>query len=213
MVERVARLLLHERLGIEGDAEAGVEEHIQVVGTITNSNHLLGHQPTRLAQRLDEVALALAVDDGADDTASELAVLHLQLIGEGVVHAKVGFDLVGNLLEATRDDGELEAEALEHLRHGTEVVAWSRDGVQQCRGLAMPCLECGEERKGGGAQYVRHKCEAQTSGMELRLAWMRAWLASHLDEALGAWRECDLVLVHLLENTLRKPLEMLAPHT
>merc|ERR1719199_2403851 len=110
----MVRLLLDDWLSVEGDAKARVQEHVEVVRAVAHSDHLLAHKALRLTEALDEIALALPVDDRADDIAGQLVVDDLEHVGEGVVHTEVGLHLVGDLLEAARDNRELEAEALEH---------------------------------------------------------------------------------------------------
>ena len=105
--------LLDQRLGTEGDAEPGEAEHRQVVGSITHGDGLLQAQSFLLRQLAQQIGLALGIDDRLDRHAGDLAVFDLQLVGEYVVDAQLGLQLLGEIAEAAGEDRRLVAQALE----------------------------------------------------------------------------------------------------
>lgn len=111
--DRLFGRLLDQRLGPERHAQAGDRQHRQVVGAIADGNGLLHLQAFFARQLTQQVSLALGVDDRLDRHAGHLAIHHFQLVGEHVVDAQLGLQLLGKVGEATGEDGGLVTQALE----------------------------------------------------------------------------------------------------
>ena len=110
--------LPHDRLGVEGDAEPGAGEHVEVVGAVADGHGLGEGHAGGDGERSRASALPAPVDDRADEPAGEAAVDDLERVGRGVVEAEVGGQGVGDLGEAAGDDGDLVVEPLEGADQG-----------------------------------------------------------------------------------------------
>ena len=116
--DRLLGRLAHQRLGAEGYTEAGDSEHRQVVGTVADGNGLLHLQTFLACQLSEQVGFALRIDDRLDRHARALAVDHFQFVGEHVVDTQLGLQLLGEVGEATGEDGGLVTQALEFGEQG-----------------------------------------------------------------------------------------------
>ena len=106
MLDPRARHRRHRRLGPEGDAEAGLLQHGEVVGAVTDRQRLPGAKPQRVAQGLEHGALAGAAEDRSAQGAGEPSPGDLQRVGVVVVGAEPVGDVGGEHGEAARRDGD-----------------------------------------------------------------------------------------------------------
>ena len=85
-VERAARLRAHHGLGAEGDREPGLGHHLQVVRAVADGDASGLSPPSSSCSTCAELRrLGIGVDDVADQRAGELAVLHLEHVGDRVI--------------------------------------------------------------------------------------------------------------------------------
>src|SRR5262249_16266881 len=96
-VDRRVRRLLHEGLGVGGDAGAGDLQHVEVVGTVADGDHGLEGYADLRGEEAQRVGLAGAVDHGADDAPGDRVVDDLQLVGPCEMDAQIGGQPVGDL--------------------------------------------------------------------------------------------------------------------
>src|SRR5882724_11829420 len=99
-----------ERLGVEGDAEAGGGEHGEIISAVADGDRLLERDVFLRGDFLEELRLALGVDDLALDLAGQDAALDLQVVGADVVDAELLLQVQAEEGEAAGDDGGLVAE-------------------------------------------------------------------------------------------------------
>ena len=93
---------------MEGDAEAGLADHRQVVGTVTDSDGLCKVHLLYLCDELQQFGLSVAVNYFADIAAGQFAVVvNLQLVGIDVVDAVAALQVLAEVGEATAEDGNL----------------------------------------------------------------------------------------------------------
>ena len=81
-------VFLDQRLGAEGDAQAGGAQHGQVVGAVAHGDHLLQVDAFSGGDLPQQLRLALAVDDRLRHLAGDFAVDDLQGVGVDVVDAQ-----------------------------------------------------------------------------------------------------------------------------
>ncbi len=82
------RILFDQRFGAKGNAQAGFTEHGQVVGAVTYGDDLFQADAFLGRNVFQQVGFALAVDDLADNPASDLAILDFQFVGMDVINAQ-----------------------------------------------------------------------------------------------------------------------------
>ncbi|CAI8736232.1 NAD-specific glutamate dehydrogenase [Pseudomonas sp. IT-194MI4] len=138
--------------GAERYAQPGNRQHRQVVGTVTDGNSLLQTQTFFMRQLTQQIRLALCIDNRLDRHAGDLAIDHFQFVGEHIVDAQLGLQLLGEVSEAARQNRGLVAQALEFGEQGFGALGQaqgSTDGVQHAdvqplqQGQAL--LEAGAE--------------------------------------------------------------------
>ena len=118
LVERRVRLLAHERLGVEGDAETRGVQHVEVVGAVADRDGLLERDAVLRGEPRQRAGLAGAVDDLPDQAAGEPAVDDLEGVGRREVQPERLGQRVGDLGEPAADDAAAEAQPLQGADQG-----------------------------------------------------------------------------------------------
>src|SRR5205823_12359991 len=72
-------------LGVAGDPEPRLLQHVEIVRAVADGDHLLERNPFARRQLLEELRLALRIDDLPDDPTGEPAVFDLERVAPGVV--------------------------------------------------------------------------------------------------------------------------------
>ena len=105
-----------------------------------------------MGQFLQQIRLALRIDNRLDRHAGHLAIYHFQLVGEHVVDTQLGLQLLGEVGEAARQDRGLVTQALEFGEQGFGTFSQaqrSADGIQHAYVQALEqrqaLLEAGTE--------------------------------------------------------------------
>ena len=81
---------LHARLGVEGNAQSGLGDHRQVVGSVAHGDRLREVDFLYLCDELEQFCFALAVDYVTDIMSGEFPVFaYLQLVGIDIVDAEL----------------------------------------------------------------------------------------------------------------------------
>ena len=78
----------------------------RVVGAVADGDDLVEQHALGLGDRLEQLGLALGVDDRPDDAAGELAARDLEVVRVGVVDAQPALERLGGAREAAADDGD-----------------------------------------------------------------------------------------------------------
>ena len=81
-------VLFDQWFGAKGNAQAGFAEHGQVVGAVSYGDYLFQADAFLGRNVFQQVGLALAVDDLADNPAGDLAILDFQLVGMDLINAQ-----------------------------------------------------------------------------------------------------------------------------
>ena len=114
------------RLGMEGNAQTGLRNHGEVVGTIAHGNGLCEVHFLNLCYELQQFGLSVAVDNLTDIMASQLAVLaNLQFVGIDIVDTILTLQVFAEIGESTREDGYLVAAGFEYIHEPVDTL---RDG-------------------------------------------------------------------------------------
>ena len=99
---------------MEGNTQTSLSDHRQVVGTISHSNRLGEVHLLHLCDELQQLCLAVPIDDLADIAARQLAILtDLQFIGIHIVYAIATLQIFSEISKTTRKDGNLIATGLQ----------------------------------------------------------------------------------------------------
>mmetsp|Transcript_6005 Transcript_6005/g.15284 ORF Transcript_6005/g.15284 Transcript_6005/m.15284 type:complete len:345 (-) Transcript_6005:403-1437(-) len=107
-------LLLDLGLSVEGHPEPRELEHRDIVGAVSHSNHLLQAEALLLGDGLQELCLAIAVDDFAAHLPSKLPLaVERKLVGMNIIHTEDLLELLGEVGEAARQDPDLVPQPLE----------------------------------------------------------------------------------------------------
>ena len=69
MVDARIRRLRHFRLGVKGDAETRLAQHVKIIGAVADRQRRVLRQPSRRAQFDERRALGFASQDRRDDRA------------------------------------------------------------------------------------------------------------------------------------------------
>ncbi len=85
---------------MEGNAETSGIHHRDVVGPVPGGDDLVRRKAQRITDTHEVRRLGLAVDDGADHAAGEVAVDDFQLVREGMVEAQTRLQALGEVGEA-----------------------------------------------------------------------------------------------------------------
>ena len=85
-----------DRLGVEGDAQAGAGQHVEVVRAVADRDRLSHRDACLRGEALERRGLAGPVDDRADQLAGEPAVDDLEGVRGGVVDTEIGHELVSD---------------------------------------------------------------------------------------------------------------------
>ena len=97
---------------MESDAQSGLRDHRQVVGTVAHGNGLGEIDFLNLGDELQQFGLAMAVDNLSDVASRQLAVVaNLQFIGIDIVDAVLALQVLAEIGEAATEDGNLIASA------------------------------------------------------------------------------------------------------
>ncbi len=111
--ERGVRRLAHDRLGVEGDAEPGGGQHVDVVGPVAHRDGPRQGHAGRLGERASAAALPARSTIGPSQFARDDARLDGQHVGGEVIDAEIRHQRPDHLGEAAAHDGELVTEPLQ----------------------------------------------------------------------------------------------------
>ena len=110
---------------MEGDAESGLSEHLQVVGAIAHGNSLCEMHPFHLCNEPEQFCLSVAVDNLAYVSSRELAVVtHLQFVGIHIVYAVLALQELAEIGKSSAEYGNLIPAS---LQNGHQPVHTLRD--------------------------------------------------------------------------------------
>ena len=109
VVEACVSDLLKARLGLVRDAEASGLQHVDVIGSVADSNCLGNVDPKDVGHILENLGLSCAIDDGPGDFACQPAVDDLKFIGEAKVELKAVLQHLNEEIETTADESDFHA--------------------------------------------------------------------------------------------------------
>ena len=94
-----------------------------------------------MGQFLEQVGLALGVDNRLHRDASHFAIHHFQLVGEYIVNAQLGLQLLGEVREAAGQDGGLVAQSLEFGEQGFGAFSQAQRRADRVQHAHVQALE------------------------------------------------------------------------
>lgn len=109
MGDAVMRRLPHGGLGVESDAEPGIEQHRQVVGAVAQRQRGAEGQAARGGGAVQALALAGLVENRLDHPAGEFPLRDFQLVGFLGVEPDGGGDTAGEEAETARHEQAVSA--------------------------------------------------------------------------------------------------------
>ena len=107
-VDRLAGVGHHARLGMEGDAQSGLADHRQGVGTAAHGDGLCQVHFLHLCDEFEQFGLAVPVYHLAQVASGEFAVvIHLEFIGIHIVDAVAPLQVFAEVGESSAQDSYL----------------------------------------------------------------------------------------------------------
>ncbi len=110
--------LLDHRLGVEGDPQTGYGQHVEIVGPVTHRHHLRRADALGGSDLFEKSGLARSVDEFAGQAPGEDTVLDVEGVGQRIIDAQLGSQVIGEPGEAGGDDGGLHPHALQRPDEG-----------------------------------------------------------------------------------------------
>ncbi|SDG47064.1 tRNA dimethylallyltransferase [Pelagibacterium luteolum] len=161
MVDADGGLFGDDGLGVDGNAETGGGEHVEVVGAIAHGHCLGGGEVLFRSEGHEAIALGGLVDDGLVDGAGEaVGFVEFENIGDGFVKADAFGEIVGEEGKAPGDECGVGAVCLhgldERAAAGRERNAFAADVFDD---LAFEALEQGDAGVEGGfkIEFAAHR--------------------------------------------------------
>ena len=102
-----------QRLGVEGDAESRLSQHVQVVRAVPDGYRLRNRNARCGREPLQRLGLALSIDDLADEPTRQPTVADLEGVGRAVVDPELGHEPSDDLGEPAAHERDLIAEPLQ----------------------------------------------------------------------------------------------------
>ena len=99
---------------MEGDAQSGFRQHGQVIGPVAHGNRLRQVHVLHLGDELQQFGFAASVHDFAHVASRQFAVFNLEFVGVDVINVIFAFQVVAEISESTRKDGDFVAILFQH---------------------------------------------------------------------------------------------------
>ena len=103
VVDAHLRLFGDDRLGVEGDTEAGGTDHVEIVGAVADGQCCRWVKTLFGADGVEAIELGLFAQDRVGDGAGQAVAVEFEDIGAGLVEADTLGDVIGKEGEAARD--------------------------------------------------------------------------------------------------------------
>ncbi|MNY32463.1 hypothetical protein D3C86_1666820 [compost metagenome] len=105
-----------------------------------------------MCQFLQQIRLALRIDNRLDRHAGDFAVDHFQLVCKYVVDTQLGLQLLGEVSEAARQNRSLVAQALEFGEQGFGAFGQAQRGADGIQHIDVQTFEQGQALLEAGAE-------------------------------------------------------------
>ena len=108
----------HHGLGVEGDAQTGSIEHVEVIGTVADSDGARQGNRELRGESLEGLSFAAAIDDIAQDAPREASVDDLERVGTQPIDLELFGQRCNHLGESARDEAHAKAQSPERATQG-----------------------------------------------------------------------------------------------
>ena len=140
-----------DRLGVEGDAEAGGLDHGEIVGAVADREGCSDRDIVFGDERIEAVELGLLAEDRIGDGAGQHVAVEFERVGHRFVEADALADPVGKEGEAARDQRGVGAIGLHGLHQsaaaGGEGDLLAADFFDAGAGQALQQFDAGAQRR------------------------------------------------------------------